>query len=121
MKCFNCFKTSTGQSSNQHISESPPRDTPTEHRTSTALYNFQESPTSRTADFSTLLTPNGVPLSILMSNQPKTPMPSRITSPKKVIIVNPDNTRSLGEQKQTRTPSTTTPSMQEVYERLLTS
>ncbi|ADM64622.2 cell cycle regulator [Spinach severe curly top virus] len=119
MKYFNCFKTFHGQSSNQHTLESPQRDMQMEHHISTVSYNYPESPTSRTADFSTLLTPGGVPITILMSKQPRTPMQSTITSPKKVIIVNPDNTRSLAVQKPIKTTSTTTQLTQEVSKRLL--
>nr|AGD98908.1 AC4 [Tomato rugose yellow leaf curl virus] len=69
-------------------------------------------------DFSTLLTPEGLPIFTQMSRQPKTPTPSRITSPKRVIFVNPDNTRYVGEQRPIKTMFTTTPSMPEELQRL---
>ncbi|UNA95272.1 AC4 [Euphorbia severe leaf golden mosaic virus] len=119
MKLFNCFNSSHGQSSNQHTSESPERNTPTDSPTFTASYNSPESLTSRMLDFSTSLTPEGLPVFTQMFRQPKTPTPSRITSPKKVIIVRPDDTKCLGVQRQIKTTSTTTPSMQLVRERLL--
>ncbi|QMV80672.1 AC4 [Tomato yellow net virus] len=71
-------------------------------------------------DFSTSLTPEGLPVFTQMFRQPKTPTPSRIISPKRVIIVNPDSTRCLAEQRQIKTTSTTTPSMHLLSERLLT-
>ncbi|QCB65755.1 AC4 protein [Tomato chlorotic leaf curl virus] len=120
MKLFRCFKPFHGQSSSQPISGSPERITQTETPISTALFNSPGSPTSRMLDFSTLLTPDGQPLFTQIFRQPKTPMPSRITSPKRVTIVNPDSTRFLGEPKPIRTMSITTPSMQEVFQRLLT-
>ncbi|QMV80667.1 AC4 [Tomato golden net virus] len=70
-------------------------------------------------DFSTLLTQEGLPIFTQMYRQPKTPMPSRITSPRRVIIVNPDNTRCLAELRPTKTTSITTPSMQDLHQRLL--
>nr|QCI56047.1 C4 [Tomato severe leaf curl virus] len=118
MKLFNCFKHYHGQSSNQRTYESPERNTQMDFHTFTASSNYPESPTSRMLDFSTSLTPEGLPIFIQTHRQPKTPTPSRITSPKKVIIVNPDSTKYLGVQNQTKTTSTTTPSMQLVLERL---
>nr|QLL27021.1 AC4 [Cucurbit leaf crumple virus] len=120
MKLFRCFSILTGQSSNRRISESHERNIPTGSRTYTASFNYPVSLTSRMLDFSTLLTPEGLPVFTQMFRQPKTPTPSRITSPKKVIIVSPGNTRSLGVQNLARTTSITTPSTQEVRERLST-
>nr|ABC74534.1 AL4 [Tomato severe leaf curl virus] len=120
MKLLKCFKICHGQSSNQRTYESPERNTQMDFRTSTVSSNSPGSPTSRMLDFSTSLTPEGLPIFIQTHRQPKTPTPSRITSPKKVIIVNPDNTKCLGVQNQTKTTSTTTPSMQLVLERLST-
>ncbi|UFT26573.1 AC4 protein [Desmodium yellow spot virus] len=120
MKLFKCFKPYHGQSSNQPTFESQERNTQTDSHTFTVSSNSPASRTSRMLDFSTSLTPEGLPIFTQMSKLPKTPTPSRITSPKRVIIVNPDNTKCLGEQNQTKTMSTTTPSMQLVLERLLT-
>nr|AFD62669.1 AC4 [Tomato rugose yellow leaf curl virus] len=121
MKLFKCFKPFHGQSSNQHISESQERNILTDIPISIVSSSYPESLTSRMLDFSTLLTPEGLPIFTQMSRQPKTPTPSRITSPKRVIIVNPDNTKCLGEQRQIKTTYTTTPSMQLVLERLFRS
>nr|AXU39859.1 AC4 protein [Desmodium leaf distortion virus]AXU39864.1 AC4 protein [Desmodium leaf distortion virus] len=71
-------------------------------------------------DFSTSSTQEGLPTFTQMSRLPKTPTPSGITSPKRVIIVNPDNTRCMAEQRQIKTTSTITPSMHLVLQRLLT-
>ncbi|AGI42764.1 AC4 [Abutilon golden mosaic Yucatan virus] len=120
MKLFKCFKPSLGQSSNPHISESHERNIQTGSHTFTVSSSSPASPTSRMLDFSTSLTQEGLPLFTQISRLPKTPTPSRITSPKRVIIVNPDNTRCLAEQRQIRTTFTTTPSMHLVWERLLT-
>ncbi|AFM38722.1 AC4 protein [Jacquemontia mosaic Yucatan virus] len=118
---WNCFRICHGQSSVQHTSESPERYTLTETPISTSSFNFLENQTSRMNDFSTYLTHQGLPLSTLISKQPKTPTPSRITSPKRVIIVNPDNTRCLGQQEQTRRTYTTTPFTQSQWRQLLQS
>ncbi|ARM20163.1 AC4 protein [Jacquemontia yellow vein virus] len=120
MKLFRCFNPYHGQLSNPHTSESPERNMPMGSLTYTASSNYRGSPTSRMLDFSTSLTQEGLPIFTQISRQPKTPTPSRITSPKKVIIVNPDCTRCLGEQSQTKTTSTTTLSMHLVRERLST-
>nr|ALX81386.1 C4 [Tomato common mosaic virus]QID57460.1 AC4 protein [Tomato common mosaic virus]QID57465.1 AC4 protein [Tomato common mosaic virus]QID57470.1 AC4 protein [Tomato common mosaic virus]QNO58425.1 ac4 [Tomato common mosaic virus] len=120
MKLFKCFNLFHGQSSNPHIYESPERNTPTGSPTFTVLSNSPENRISRMLGFSTSLTPDGLPDFTQMFRQPKTPMQSRITSPKKVIIVNPDSTRCLGEQRQIKTTCTTTPSMQLLRERLST-
>ncbi|AGC54795.1 hypothetical protein [Melon chlorotic leaf curl virus] len=120
MKFFKCFKVSHGRSSNRRISVSPERNIQMDSRTYTASFNFQASPTSRMLDFSTLLTPEGLPDFTRTFKLPKTPMPSRITSPKKVIIVNPGSTRCLGVQSPIKTTFITTPSMQQVRERLST-
>ncbi|AFY22649.1 AC4 protein [Corchorus mottle virus] len=119
MKFSKCFKPFHGRSSNQPTSESHERNIPTEIPISTVLYSYQESPTSRMLDFSTLLIPEGQPLFTRTCKLPKTPSPSRTTSPKMVTIVNPDSSKCLGVPKQTRTMSITTPSMQEVFQRLL--
>nr|QMV80677.1 AC4 [Tomato mosaic severe dwarf virus] len=118
MKLFKCFNPFHGQSSNPHISESPERNIQTGIPISTVSYNSQESRTSRMLDFSTSLTPEGLPVFTQMFRQPKTPTPSRIISPKRVIIVNPDNTRCLGVRRPIKTTSTTTQLMQLVQERL---
>nr|ABA26613.1 AC4 [Cabbage leaf curl Jamaica virus] len=118
MKLFRCFKPCHGQSSNPHTSESQERSIQTVPPTYTVSSSFQESPTSRMLDYLTSLTPEGLPIFTQTFRQPKTPMPSRITSPKMVIIVNPGNTRCLGEQRQIKTTSTTTPSMRDVWKRL---
>ncbi|QDJ95900.1 AC4 protein [Cucumber chlorotic leaf virus] len=120
MKLFRCFSIFTGQSSNQRISESHERNIPTDSHTYTVSSNYQTNLTSRMLDFSTLLTQEGLPVFTQTYRQPKTPMPSRTTSPKRVIIVNPDSTKCLGVQRPTKTTSTATPSMQEVRERLST-
>ncbi|ART33329.1 AC4 [Bean leaf crumple virus] len=120
MKLFKCFNICPGRSSNPRTSESPERNIPTGSRTYTALYNYPVSPTSRMLDFSTLLTPDGLPVFTQTFRQPKTPMPSRITSPKRVIIVNPGNIKCLGVPNQIKKSSIITPSMQEVRERLST-
>ncbi|CBA13350.1 AC4 protein [Abutilon Brazil virus] len=119
MKLFKCFKPFHGQSSNLPISESHVRNTPMETPIYTVSYNYQGSPTSRMQDFSTLLTPDGQPVFTQTCKLPKTPLPSGTTSPKMVTIVNPDNTKCLGVPRPTRTMSSTTPSMQEVFQRLL--
>nr|AWV91964.1 AC4 protein [Cabbage leaf curl virus] len=118
MNVCRCFNICHGQSSNPHTSESHERNIQTGSHTYTVSSNYQESPTSRMLDFSTSLTPEGLPIFTQTYRQPKTPMPSRITSPKMVIIVNPGNTKCLGVQRQIRTTSTTTPSMQELRKRL---
>nr|AFD62687.1 AC4 [Tomato rugose yellow leaf curl virus] len=119
MKLFKCFKPFHGQSSSQHMSESQERNTPTDIPISIVSSSYPESRTSRMLDFSTLLTPEGLPIFTQMSRQPKTPTPSRITSPKRVIFVNPDNTGYLGAQRPIKTTFTTTPSMPEELQRLL--
>nr|UFT26559.1 AC4 protein [Bean leaf crumple virus] len=118
MKLFKCFNICHGQSSNPHTLGSPERNIPTDSHTYTALFSYPVSPTSRMLDFSTSLTPDGLPVFTQTFKQPKTPMPSRITSPKRVIIVNPGNTRCLGVPKEIKMTSIETPSMQEVRERL---
>ncbi|AAB17964.2 AC4 [Cabbage leaf curl virus] len=118
MKLFRCFKPCRGQSSNPHTSESQERNIQTGSPIYTVSSNYQESRTSRMLDFSTSLTPEGLPIFTQTFRQPKTPMPSRITSPKMVIIVNPGSTRCLGVQRQIKTTSTTTPSMRDVWKRL---
>ncbi|ACD93160.1 AC4 [Sida yellow leaf curl virus] len=120
MKLFRCFNPFHGQSLNPHTYESPERSTPTASLIFTVLSNSPASPTSRMLDFSTSLTPDGLPDFTPIFRQPKTPTPSRITSPKRVIIVNPDSTRCLGEQRGIKTTYTITPSMQLLRERLLT-
>nr|QHB15525.1 AC4 [Begomovirus sp.] len=118
---WNCFRNCHGRSSVRHTSVSPERYTLTETHISTYLSNSLESPTSRTRDFSTYLTPQGLPISTLISSRPETPTPSRITSPKTAIIVNPDNTRCLGRQEQTKRTCITTPFTQSQWKQLLTS
>ncbi|AAD22943.1 AC4 [Bean calico mosaic virus] len=108
MKLFACFKNCHGQSSNQHISESPERNIQMDSLIYTVSFNSQASPTSRMLDFSTLLTQEGLPIFTQTFRQPRTPTQSRTTSPKKVIIVNPGNIRCLAQQNQTRTTYTTT-------------
>ncbi|QCG75876.1 C4 protein [Tomato twisted leaf virus] len=120
MRLLRCFKHSHGQSSNQPTSESQERNTPTVSHISTVSSSSPASQTSRMLGFSTLLTPEGLPLFTQMSRQPKTPMPSRTTSPRRVIIVNPDNTKCLAEQSQIKTTCITTPSMHLVWEKLST-
>nr|ABB76204.1 AC4 [Squash mild leaf curl virus] len=120
MKLFRCLSICNGRSSNQHISESHERNIPTGSRTYTASYSYPVRLTSRMLDFSTLLTPEGLPVFTRTFRQPKTPTPSRITSPKKVIIVSPGNIKCLGVQNLAKTTYITTPSMQEVRERLST-
>ncbi|AOT83457.1 AC4 [Wissadula yellow mosaic virus] len=119
MKLFRCFMPSNGQSSNQHTSESQERNIQTVSHTFTVSSSSPESQISRMLDFSTSLTQEGLPVFTQMYKQPKTPTPSRITSPKRVIIVNPDNTQCLGEQDQIKTTSFTTPSMHQVWAKLL--
>ncbi|AFD62680.1 AC4 [Tomato rugose yellow leaf curl virus] len=119
MKLFKCFKPFHGQSSNPHMSESQERNTQTDIPTFIVSSSYPESLTSRMLDFSTLLTPEGLPIFTQMSRQPKTPTPSRITSPKRVIIVNPANIKCLGVQSQIKMTSITTPSMQEELQKLL--
>nr|AIQ86195.1 AC4 [Squash leaf curl virus]AIQ86404.1 AC4 [Squash leaf curl virus] len=113
-----CFCISRGQSSNRITLESPERNIPTGLRTYTASFNYLENPTSRMLDFSTSLTPDGLPDFTRTFRLPKTPTPSRTTSPKKVIIVNPGNIKCLGVQSRTKTTYITTPSMQVVREKL---
>nr|AIQ86205.1 AC4 [Squash leaf curl virus]AIQ86304.1 AC4 [Squash leaf curl virus] len=117
-KFLRCFCISRGQSSNQITLESPERNIPTGLRTYTASFNYLENPTSRMLDFSTSLTPDGLPDFTRTFRLPKTPTPSRTTSPKKVIIVNPGNIKCLGVQSRTKTTYITTPSMQVVREKL---
>nr|AIQ85971.1 AC4 [Squash leaf curl virus] len=112
------FCISRGQSSNRITLESPERNIPTGLRTYTASFNYLENPTSRMLDFSTSLTPDGLPDFTRTFRLPKTPTPSRTTSPKKVIIVNPGNIKCLGVQSRTKTTYITTPSMQVVREKL---
>nr|AOT83446.1 AC4 [Wissadula yellow mosaic virus] len=119
MKLFRCFMPSNGQSSNQHISESQERNIQTDSHIFTVSSSYPESRISRMLDFSTSLTQEGLPVFTQMYRQPKTPTPSRITSPKKVIIVNPDSTKCLGEQTQPKTTSFATPSMHQVWAKLL--
>nr|QKV49869.1 AC4 protein [Rhynchosia golden mosaic Sinaloa virus] len=118
MKLFSCFSRFHGQSSNPRTYESQERNIQTGSHTYTVSSNFQESLTSRMLDFSTSVTPEGLPIFTQTFRQPKTPMPSRITSPKMVIIVNPGNTKCLGVQRQIRTTSTITQLMQQVRKRL---
>nr|AFQ00055.1 AC4 [Squash leaf curl virus] len=117
-KFLRCFCISRGQSSNRITLESPERNIPTGLRTYTASFNYLENPTSRMLDFSTSLTPDGLPDFTRTFSLPKTPTPSRTTSPKKVIIVNPGNIKCLGVQSRTKTTYITTPSMQVVREKL---
>nr|AIQ86399.1 AC4 [Squash leaf curl virus] len=117
-KFLRCFCISRGQSSNRITLESPERNIPTGLRTYTASFNYLENPTSRMLDFSTSLTPDGLPDFTRTFRLPKTPTPSRTTSPKKVIIVNPGNIKCLGVQSRTKTTYITTPSMQLVREKL---
>nr|AIQ86235.1 AC4 [Squash leaf curl virus] len=117
-KFLRCFCISRGQSSNRITLESPERNIPTGLRTYTASFNYLENPTSRMLDFSTPLTPDGLPDFTRTFRLPKTPTPSRTTSPKKVIIVNPGNIKCLGVQSRTKTTYITTPSMQVVREKL---
>nr|AIQ86444.1 AC4 [Squash leaf curl virus] len=117
-KFLRCFCISRGQSSNRITLESPERNIPTGLRTYTASFNYLENPTSRMLDFSTSLTPDGLPDFTRTFRLPKTPTPSRTTSPKKVIIVNPGNIKCLGVQSRTKTTYITTPSMQIVREKL---
>ncbi|QHB15495.1 AC4 [Papaya begomovirus 2] len=119
MKLFRCFSSFSGQSSSPRTSESQERNMPMGSLTYTASSNSPENLTSRMLDFSTLLTPEGLPVFTQTSRLPKTPTPSRITSPKRVIIVNPDNIKCLGEQSPAKTTCTTTPLMHQVRERLL--
>nr|AIQ85906.1 AC4 [Squash leaf curl virus] len=117
-KFLRCFCISRGQSSNRITLESPQRNIPTGLRTYTASFNYLVNPTSRMLDFSTSLTPDGLPDFTRTFRLPKTPTPSRTTSPKKVIIVNPGNIKCLGVQSRTKTTYITTPSMQLVREKL---
>nr|AIQ86239.1 AC4 [Squash leaf curl virus] len=117
-KFLRCFCISRGQSSNRITLESPERNIPTGLRTYTASFNYLENPTSRMLDFLTSLTPDGLPDFTRTFRLPKTPTPSRTTSPKKVIIVNPGNIKCLGVQSRTKTTYITTPSMQLVREKL---
>nr|AIQ86165.1 AC4 [Squash leaf curl virus] len=117
-KFLRCFCISRGQSSNRITLESPERNIPTGLRTYTASFNYLENPTSRMLDFSTSLTPDGLPDFTRTFRLSKTPTPSRTTSPKKVIIVNPGNIKCLGVQSRTKTTYITTPSMQVVREKL---
>nr|AIQ86025.1 AC4 [Squash leaf curl virus] len=117
-KFLRCFCISRGQSSDRITLESPERNIPTGLRTYTASFNYLENPTSRMLDFSTSLTPDGLPDFTRTFRLPKTPTPSRTTSPKKVIIVNPGNIKCLGVQSRTKTTYITTPSMQVVREKL---
>nr|AIQ85936.1 AC4 [Squash leaf curl virus] len=117
-KFLRCFCISRGQSSNRITLESPERNIPTGLRTYTASFNYLENPTSGMLDFSTSLTPDGLPDFTRTFRLPKTPTPSRTTSPKKVIIVNPGNIKCLGVQSRTKTTYITTPSMQVVREKL---
>nr|QKV49864.1 AC4 protein [Rhynchosia golden mosaic Sinaloa virus] len=118
MKLFSCFSRYNGQSSNPHTYVSQERNIPMGSLTYTVSSNSQASLTSRMQDFSTSLTPEGLPIFTQTFRQPKTPMPSRITSPKMVIIVNPGNTKCLGVQRQIKTTSTITQLMQQVRQRL---
>ncbi|AGV02079.1 putative AC4 [Cotton chlorotic spot virus] len=120
MKFFKCFKIYSGESSNRHTSGWPERNTVTETHISTVLSNYQESQTSRMLGFSTLLTPEGLPVFTQTYNRPKTPMPSKITSPKEVIFVNPDNTNHMGVPRPIKMTSTETLSIRELRRRLLT-
>nr|AMY16489.1 AC4 protein [Euphorbia mosaic virus] len=120
MRFFRCLNICLGQSSNRRISESQERNIAMGSRTYTASYNYLASPTSRMLDFSTYLTPDGQPVFTRIFKEPKTPTPSRITSPRTAIIVNPGNIRCLGVQSPIKTTYTTTPSMQQVRERLST-
>nr|WFQ89680.1 MAG: AC4 protein [Squash leaf curl virus] len=117
-KFLRCLCISRGQSSNRITLESPERNIPTGLRTYTASFNYLENPTSRMLDFSTSLTPDGLPDFTRSFRLPRTPTPSRTTSPKKVIIVNPGNIKCLGVQSRTKTTYITTPSMQVVREKL---
>nr|AGI96972.1 AC4 [Squash leaf curl virus]AIQ86463.1 AC4 [Squash leaf curl virus]AIQ86483.1 AC4 [Squash leaf curl virus] len=117
-KFLRCFCISRGQSSNRITLESPERNIPTGLRTYTASFNYLENPTSRMLDFSTSLTPDGLPDFTRTFRLPKTPTPSRTTSPKKVIIVNPGNIKCLGVQSRPKTTYFPTPSMQVVREKL---
>nr|AIQ86424.1 AC4 [Squash leaf curl virus] len=117
-KFLRCFCISRGQSSNRITLESPERNIPTGLRTYTASFNYLGNPTSRMLDFSTSLTPDGLPDFTRTFRLPKTPTPSRTTSPKKVIIVNPGNIKCLGVQSRTKTTYIITPSMQVVREKL---
>ncbi|AGK90273.1 AC4 protein [Capraria yellow spot Yucatan virus] len=108
MKLFRCFNLCTGQSSSPYTYESQERNIQTGSPIYTVSSNSPASPTSRMLDFSTLLTPEGLPVFTQISKLPKTPTPSEITSPKRVIIVNPGSIRCLGVPKPIRTTSTTT-------------
>ncbi|CAP07294.1 AC4 protein [Euphorbia mosaic Peru virus] len=121
MRLCSCFGTCHGLSSSPRTSESLGNNTPMGSPISTVLFNSPASPISRMLDFSTSLTPDGLPDSIQMSKLQKTPTPSRITSPRRVIIVNPDSTKCLGVPSPIKTMSITTPSMQQLQERLSTS
>ncbi|AEF12624.1 AC4 protein [Chenopodium leaf curl virus] len=120
MKLFSCFNPCLGQSSNLHTSESQERNTQMGSLIYTVSSNSPVSPTSRMLDFSTSLTPEGLPDFTRTSKALKTPTPSRITSPRKVIIVNPDNTKCLGVQRRIKTTCITTLLMQLLRERLST-
>nr|WFQ89715.1 MAG: AC4 protein [Squash leaf curl virus] len=119
-KFLRCFCISRGRSSNRITLESPERNIPTGLRTYTASFNYLGNPTSRMLDFSTSLTPDGLPDFTQTFRLPKTPTPSRTTSPKKVIIVNPGNIKCLGVQNQTKTTYIITPLMQVEREKLST-
>nr|ABB70088.1 AC4 [Squash leaf curl virus] len=119
-KFLRCFCISRGRSSNRITLESPERNIPTGLRTYTASFNYLENRTSRMLDFSTSLTPDGLPDFTQTFRLPKTPTPSRTTSPKKVIIVNPGSIKCLGVQSQTKTTYIIMPLMQVVREKLST-
>nr|ARV90466.1 AC4 protein [Euphorbia yellow mosaic virus] len=120
MKFCSCFGTCHGLSSSRRTSESLESSTPMGSPISTVLFNSPASPTSRMLGFSTSLTPDGLPNFTQMRNRPRTPTPSKITSPKKVIIVNPANIKCLGVPSPIKMTSTTTSSMQQLQERLST-
>ncbi|AGI42769.1 AC4 protein [Vigna yellow mosaic virus] len=108
MMLFRCFRVSRGQSSNRHTYEFPERNMQMDSHISTVSFNYPVSPASRMLDFSTSLTPEGLPVFTQTFKQPKIQMQSRITSPKRVIIVNPGSTKCLGQQNRTKTTSTIT-------------
>nr|AIQ86123.1 AC4 [Squash leaf curl virus] len=117
-KFLRSFCISRGQSANRVTLESPERNIPTGLRTYTGSFNYRENPTSRMLDFSTSLTRGGLPDFTRTLRLQKKPTPSRTTSPKKVIIVNPGNIKCLGVHSRTKTTYITTPSMQVVREKL---
>nr|ARV90221.1 AC4 protein [Euphorbia yellow mosaic virus] len=120
MKFCSCFGTCHGLSSSRRTSESLESSTPMGSPISTVLFNSPASPTSRMLDFSTSLTPDGLPNFTQMRKRPRTLTPSKITSPKRVIVVNPANIRCLGVPSPIKMTSTTTLSMQQLQERLST-